>query len=90
MFMIGSTLDSETALMWWRIAYLGVLSLPVLVTHTIYSILEMEKRKHMIFIYLLYAITFIFHLINASGNLIEKVTFLFDEFYFDIPMNTYF
>lgn len=90
MFMIGGTLDSETALMWWRIAYLWVLSLPVLVTHTIYSILEMEKRKHMIFIYLLYAITFIFHLINASGNLIEKVTFLFDEFYFDIPMNTYF
>lgn len=86
MFMIGTTNDPNEALIWWRVWYVWVLTVPVLVTHTVLSVLKKDVGRWLFFLYILYAITFSFQMINASGHLIINTTLVFWEFYYDMPM----
>lgn len=90
MFMIGTTKDAVEALVWWRVWYVWVLAVPVLVTHTVLSVLKKDVGRSLFFLYILYAITFAFQIINASGHLIVDTTLVFSEFYYDMPMTTLF
>ncbi|MBP9812733.1 hypothetical protein KBC86_05085, partial [Candidatus Gracilibacteria bacterium] len=90
MFMIGTTKDALEALIWWKVAYVGVIMVPVLVTHTVLSVLKKDEGRLLFFLYILYAITFAFQIINASGHLIINTTYVFSEFYYDMPMTSLF
>ncbi|GAB0174693.1 MAG: hypothetical protein HHAS10_05720 [Candidatus Altimarinota bacterium] len=90
MFMIGTTKNPTEALIWWRVAYVGVLTVPVLVIHTVLSVLKKDVGRNLFFLYILYILTFAFQIINASGHLILDTTLVFKEFYYDMPMTTAF
>ena len=60
-FKIGGETDEGLAIMWWQIAYIGVIFIPVLYLHFICKFLN---RKRNIFISVLYLLTFTFLFFN--------------------------
>jgi len=79
-FKIGREVDEILAIIWWQIAYVGVIFIPVLYLHFICEFLN--KRKN-IFIFVVYLFTFIFLFLNIATNLfIGQLKFLFDSFYY--------
>ncbi len=50
-FMIGQVPDAGNALLWWRLAYLGVVAIPVLYVHFILVFLNERRRLLLVFLY---------------------------------------
>lgn len=90
LFYISMADSQESALIWWRIAYLGVTNLPVLILHT--TILMIENKSKMIRYILIisYSITAIFYLLNLYSIFIPEVTYIFDEIYYNTPYSVWF
>lgn len=89
MIFIGSSHDPDESLLWWRIAYIGIINTPFLVLKTTYLILSKKMYAERVMTYLLIVITIIFHILNFSGKLIDSTELLFGSIYFDIPMSDY-
>ena len=90
LFYISFAETPEQALTWWKIAYLWIANLPVLLLHTTLVMLEeKEKKLHQILI-ITYIITAVFYLLNLYDKLTQNVTFLFDEIYINTPYTLWF
>lgn len=78
-YKTGSVHDPQSSLLWWKIAFIGVITLPLLFLHFSYYFLEIKNKKLMIIIYLIG----IFFLITLfTGNLVAHVRFIFNSFYY--------
>ncbi len=66
-YNIGSTEDPGEALFWWRIAYMGIIFIPAMFTHFVYTFLG--KKKDWI-IAVLYAFSFFLLYENIQGAFI--------------------
>lgn len=77
----------NSAIFWWRIAEVGVILIPVLLTHFVAEFLEMPRKKD---VYIIYAITFVFLFLNLFTNLFfGDVRFVFNQFYYITPTVAY-
>ena len=80
--------EAESALLWWRLTHIGVIFIPIFFLHFIYTWLGIKRRLILLFGYFqgffflgvnLYDLFF-----NSSiGLFINKITWLFDSFYWD-------
>jgi signal transduction histidine kinase len=90
MFYISLAENYQAGLIWWKIAYLGVANLPVLILHTTILMVENKNRKVFYGLMLSYVITGGFYLLNLYDMLIPNVTFIFGEIYFNTPYSVWF
>ncbi|HCX28100.1 MAG TPA: hypothetical protein DHI91_03100, partial [Candidatus Portnoybacteria bacterium] len=86
-FAVGSTLDPDKGLFWWKIAYIGIIFIPVLYYHFVSAFLQLKSK---IFLYLLYLYGFFFLIIEWShyANLFfgpENITLFFNSLFFVYP-----
>lgn len=79
-YEIGIAKDAITALGWWRIAYIGVIMIPVFFTNFIIAFLGLKRKGLLIS---LYALSAVFMAANLSGDyFIHEVSFSFNQFYY--------
>lgn len=81
--MIATEDDPAMAIFWWRVAYIGVVWIPLLFTHFVYKFLSLSHRT---FIFILYALGAIFSYANLNTDIfINSVRFVFGQFYYSYP-----
>ncbi len=51
-YKIGTTLNPEEAIFWWRIAYVGVILIPVLLVHFLHKFLDLSGKWFIRIIYI--------------------------------------
>ena len=79
-YKIGIANNPESAILWWKIGYIGVILIPVFFTHFVIAFLELKKRWVIISAYV-FGITFL--IANFyDGLFIDKVRFSFSQFYY--------
>jgi len=79
-YRIAIISDPEQALLWWRIAYIGVILIPIFFTHFVYKFLGFSKKW---FIGIVYLAGLFFLVINFISELfIKEVRFVFNQFYY--------
>lgn len=87
-YEIGIAQNPETALFWWRIAYVGVILIPIFFAHFVYVFLGLPQKK--LLLICVYFLGLFFLAANLAGDLfINKVRFVFNQFYY-ISSPTYF
>lgn len=80
MYKIGTAINYIDAVYWWRIAEIGVIFIPVLLTHFVISFLELKRKLLLFFFYL---ITAVFLYCNIFTNyFVDKLYFAFNQFYY--------
>jgi len=72
--------DPESALFWWQIAYISIISAPVLYSHFVFSYLNLNKRWLLFVLYMAMSI-FIFLDLFYPKVFLGNVKFLFNEIY---------
>ncbi len=78
-YQIANSASPESAVFWWRVAYAGVIFIPVFLLHFL-TVLLGTKKWAVKFIYLA---GFLFLALNFfDGVFIDKVDFLFNEIYY--------
>ncbi|MEW6086872.1 MAG: ATP-binding protein [bacterium] len=77
---ISITKDPKVALFYWRLVHIGVIFIPILFMHFVYTFLN--KKEHWP-IYFVYSIGFFFLFINFTDLFIKNVAFVFNSFYYD-------
>ncbi len=79
-YRVGIANNSDAALWWWRIGYVGVILIPIFLTHFVIAFLELKKQLTIFSVYILG----IFFLIANfyDGLFIKDVHFLFNQFYY--------
>lgn len=86
-FLIGLSGDENISIVIWRLAYIGVILIPVLWLHFVLLLIDLKKKILLIFIY---SITFLFLLVNLlTVFFIKDVYFAFDQFYYLKPTVLY-
>lgn len=93
-YKIGiTTTDIERSILWWRIAYIGVILIPFNFVIFIYSWLNIKKRFFYYFSFLfglLYLILDLSDIIFHTAFLIpHRVRWVFDSFYYNVPQPVY-
>lgn len=79
-YKIALAVDVNSAVFWWRIAEIGVIFIPVLLTHFVLEFLGFHKNK---FLFALYLLTSFFVFINLFTNyFFGPVRFVFGQFYY--------
>ena len=78
-YMIGSAHDPKSALLWWEIGHIGVITLPVFFIHFSFYFLE-NKNKRLITIIYLADISFL--IILFTKQLLTHVKFMFNSLYY--------
>lgn len=87
MYKIGTATDQFNAYFWWRIAEIGVILIPVLLTHFVISYLGLNRK---IFLAIFYLLTFIYLFFNFyTGFFIKDLYFAFGEFYYIVKTPLY-
>lgn len=82
-YEIAITLDPVKSVLWWRIAYIGVIFIPIFLLHFTYEFLEISRKWTIIIFYVL---GFIFLVLNLTSDLfIDKVRLVFEQFYYISP-----
>jgi signal transduction histidine kinase len=79
-YIIANITDQSQALFWWRLTYVGVILIPILLAHFVAEFLQLEKRGLIIFGYLVTAVFLFFNL--GSDLFINQVRFVFGQFYY--------
>ncbi|MBN1462098.1 MAG: hypothetical protein JW922_00290, partial [Paludibacteraceae bacterium] len=79
-FKIGITKQPDQALIWWKVAHIGVILIPVLFIHFINTFLARKEKWLVLSVYVLGAF---FLIANFTGILIKNVRLTFDSFYYD-------
>lgn len=69
------------AIFWWQVAYTGVISIPVLYTHLIFSFLNLNKRRLFIFIDVLACLFLFLNWYDNSRLFLGNLRFVFNQFY---------
>jgi len=78
-YKTGSAHDPQSAFLWFKIAHIGVISIPIFLLHFTYYFLEIKNKNLVVIIYL----TGIFFLITLfTGQLVPHVKFMFNSFYY--------
>jgi len=86
-FQIGSSSSADQAVLWWKIAYVGVIFIPTLFTHFVHEFLG---RKNFLFIASLYAISVVYLVCNLFTDLfINDVQLVFGSIYYLVPTPLY-
>jgi signal transduction histidine kinase len=78
-FKIASTHDFQTALIWMKIAHVGIILIPVLFLHFANSFFENKNRTVVIASYLL-ALFYLFLLV--TNHLVVRMELIFNSFYY--------
>ncbi len=82
-YKIATTLDPDKAVFWWKIAYIGVIFIPVLFTHFVNKFLDITRRR---LIWIIYFLGFFFLSVDLFTDLfINKVRWVFNQFYYISP-----
>jgi len=85
-YKIGIVETSEQALVWWRIAHIGIIFIPVFFWHYVYLFLDLHVRKYHIVILGSYLFGFVFLFLNLFTDFfIHNITFVFESIYYDLP-----
>ena len=79
------THNPQSAILWWNIAHIAIIILPILDLHFSQYFLEIKNRKLITFIYL---IGLFFLIILFSKHLITHVKFIFNSFYYPSNAST--
>jgi signal transduction histidine kinase len=78
-YRVGSTHDPQSALLWLKIAHIGIIAIPVFLLHFFHHFLEQKNKRLIICIYL----TGIFFLITLfTGQLMPHIKLMFNSFYY--------
>lgn len=86
-YNIATTTNPDVAIWWWKIAYIGVIFIPVLLTHFVHVFLDIKKP---LFLISVYAIGIAYLFLNFFTNLfINDVHFAFERFYYLSPTVLY-
>ena len=80
--LIGLTANAKEALIWWRIAHVGVILIPVCFYHFIITFTETRHPKTLM---AAYAASAAFLVADATPFFISGVRPVFGEFYYDAP-----
>ena len=81
-YKIAMASDIAVAMMWWRIAHIGVIGIPVLFFHFVYRFLEVPRKTAVVVVYI---IGLIFLGLDATDLFIANMRFVFSSFYYDSP-----
>lgn len=81
-YEIATTLEPETALMWWRLTHVAVILIPVFFFHFVYEFLGLKQK---LAILIIYAIGLAFLFLNLTDLFIRSTRFVFNSFYYDSP-----
>lgn len=81
-FLIGRARDPAVAILWWRVAHVGVILIPVLFYHFVVAFADLRRPKTLAFAY---AAGSGFLVANATPLFINQVRWVFGEFYYDSP-----
>ncbi len=82
-YRIATVLDPGKAVLWWRIAYIGVILIPIFFTHFVYKFLALSEKW---LLKIIYPLGFLFLVTNfINGLFIDKVRFVFGQFYYISP-----
>jgi len=79
-YKIATAMEPSQAIFWWRIAYVGVILIPVLITHFVHRFLDIKGKWFIRLIYFIVALFLFFDFYD--GLFIREVRFLFGEFYY--------
>lgn len=87
MFKIGTATNIVDSLFWWRVAEVGVILIPVLLTHFVIRFLGL-KRKWLLIIF--YLVTAFFLFCDIFTNcFINELYFAFNQFYYILETTQY-
>lgn len=82
-YKIANIGNYESALLWWKIAYIGVIFIPIFFIHFVFKFLSINKK---IFIYTVYFLGLLFLAANLFTDLfIKDIKWMFDQFYYIFP-----
>ncbi len=85
-YKIGLSSEPENALLWWRIAHIGIIFIPVFFLQYTYIFLGLDSLKQRNLIKLAYLVGIIFLFFDLFTNhFINGVAFMFDSIYYDAP-----
>ncbi|MGA1840296.1 MAG: ATP-binding protein [bacterium] len=80
---IGITKDIKSAFLYWKVAHIGIIMMPVFFLHFVFTFLKIKKPKITIATYI---ISFIFLFCNLfTDKFISNMRYVFDSFYYDSP-----
>ena len=86
-FNIGTAEDPGKAIIWWKIAYMGVIFIPTTLTHFVHVFLDIEKT---LFIPIIYLISVLYLYANIFTDVfISGVHLVFNQFYYLSPSYLY-
>lgn len=86
-YNFSSASEIHKAVFWWRVAEVGVIFIPVFLTHFVYEFLGKRKDR---LISLLYILAFIFIYLDIfTNNFFGELRFAFGQLYYITPTNYY-
>lgn len=88
-FRIGLITDKQMAFVWWRIAHIGVILIPVFFTLFVYAWLKIRRKSFFYFscvFGLFFSVVNLYDLlVQPSGLFIVNMRWVFNSFYYDSP-----
>jgi len=81
-YVIAQTVDKNLAFLYWRLAHIGVIFIPVFFVHFVYKLLEINRKKILLIIY---ALGLFFLAADATPWFISNMRWAFGQFYYDSP-----
>jgi signal transduction histidine kinase len=81
-FFAGATTSSELSLFWWKVAFVGVITIPIFLFHGTLLFCGINKHILLRFFYLL---ALLFLLLIPLNKYFKGINLIFSEFYYPIP-----
>jgi signal transduction histidine kinase len=84
-FFIAKSQDYDNAIIWWRMAYIGVILIPVFLNLFVHVFLKLERVFNKIQLYLVVFSGLVFLFLNIASDLfIKDIRYAFNQFYYII------
>jgi signal transduction histidine kinase len=85
-YKIGTSIEAEQALIWWRIAHIGVIFIPVFFLHYVSLFLRINSKKYLWLNRITYSIGFLFLFFNLfTQYFIQNIRLVFNSIYYNSP-----
>jgi len=82
-YVIAQTIDKNSAFLYWRLAHIGVIFIPVFFVHFVYKLLGINNKK---VLRIIYALGLLFLIANITSSwFISDMRWVFGSFYYDSP-----
>jgi len=81
-FFIGNSKDPSIAFLWWKIAHIGVIFIPVFMYHVVSIICELKQKRLLTLIYLQGLFFLFIDVINPNNLFLSGVRQLFSSLYY--------